>query len=468
MPFMSYDGLIVSPSGYRGIWEKGLNQAMAKKAAKAFARYVGGGEVIVGRDTRHSGPALVQAVIAGLYEGGAKIIDVGIAPTPAIIWKARVSGLNGGVVVSGSHNEPEWNGLKFFLRGGNWPTEKEVDEQYALYLTERDDGNYDAPTHETEDIIDEYVDFIISNLTSAEIERNRPRVVIDAAGGAGSRVTPRLLRALGAEVFVINGDEGVFNRKMEPTPDALSRLSDAVKEKNALVGFAHDCDADRLTLVDEKGQAQSPNMTLAVIADQELKKADKNKILVTNVASSALFKDIADRNNGKLVLSKVGEGHVVRKMLEVNAQIGGEGSSGGVIQPKLNLTRDGVLAAATITSYIGRGISLESLISSFPVYYLIRDKINGRADIGKDMIEAVKSAYPDGQVDTIDGVRVSWERAWGLVRPSRTEPVTWITAEARTQVGAQHLFKELVALTKKYADFGNNKRFFQRLKRLKE
>lgn len=455
---MSYDGIIVSPSGYRGIWGRGLNESVAKRAAKAFARYVGGGDIIVGRDTRESGPSLSAAVMAGLAEVGADFTDVGVAPTPAIIWKGRTGGFRGGVVVSGSHNEPEWNGLKFFLKGGLWPTEKEVEEQYAIYLREHDDGNHDAPAHEVVDFLDDYVEYALSKLNSEPVEAKHPRVVIDAAGGAGIRVTPRLLRNMGAEVFVINSEEGLFNRRMEPVPEALGRLSDVVREKGASVGFAHDCDADRLTLADEKGRPQSPNMTLAFVAEKKLEIASSNKVLVTNVASSALFQDIADRNGGKLVLSKVGEGHVVRKMLDVNALIGGEGSSGGVIQPEINLTRDGVIAAGTILSYVADGVSVSSLISSFPTYYTVRDKVPGTAVVDERIVEAVRSTFPDGYISTIDGVRVSWSGKWGLIRASRTEPVTWITAEAKSQEEARKLYEILAKITSDYATFQGKRR----------
>ncbi|MDP7975153.1 MAG: hypothetical protein ACP5UI_03145 [Thermoprotei archaeon] len=429
--------LMISPSGIRGIWGAGLSPEVAKAAALAFARYTGA-EMIVARDTRPSGSRLVEEVIAGFKLAGSPVSYVGIVPTPVAIWYARKTG-RAGVVVSGSHNEPQWNGLKFFMKGGMWPTDEQV-AGYVGLIKKQDTSPQTTEEAREEDALGPYVRFILDNLEHEAIKKRRPKVVVDAAGGAGAVATPLILSSMGARVSVINGKLGAFTRRMEPVPSALGALAEAVRSNGASVGFAHDCDADRLTLVDENGNALQPDLTLALVSDNVLSTAGPGSKIVVNVASSRIFQDIASARRAELVFSRVGEGHVVRKIIDVNAVVGGEGSSGGVIMPSLNLTRDGVLASGLITQLVASGKSVASFASGLKRYHSISERLpRGSQDL--EWTFSQLSQMSDGAtISRLDGVRLDWPDGWGLLRASNTEPVFLIVAEAETRERAEQIF----------------------------
>lgn len=432
--------LMISPSGIRGIWGEGLRPEVARAAALAFARYTGA-EMIVARDTRPSGSRLVEEVIAGFKLAGVPVSYVGIVPTPVAIWYARKTE-RAGVVVSGSHNEPQWNGLKFFMKQGMWPTDDQV-AQYVGLIKIEDSNPQTTEGAREEDALGPYVRFVLDNVEHEVVKKRRPKVVVDAAGGAGAIATPLILSSMGARVSVINDKLGNFTRRMEPVPSALGALVETVRSNGASVGFAHDCDADRLTLVDERGNALQPDLTLALVSDNVLSTAGQGSKIVVNVASSRIFQDIASARRAELVFSRVGEGHVVRKMVDVNAVVGGEGSSGGVIMPSLNLTRDGVLASGLITQLVASGQSVASFASGLKRYHSMSERIpRGNQDLER-VFSWLSQMSEGATISRLDGMRLDWPDGWGLLRTSNTEPVFVLVAEAETRKRAEQIFSTM-------------------------
>ncbi len=440
--------LIKSHSGVRGIYGEQLKPGIAYKIANKFAEQFKLEKVVIGRDTRSSGEPIKHAVISGLIAAGTNVIDVNIAPTPAILYAIKKFRANGGIIISASHNPPEWNAIKIAGRNGTLLTSNEVDR----ILTRINEEEYISSKPGRiirANIISEYLEKLMNCIDIDLIREGKFKVVIDAGGGAGSLSTPKLLSKLGCKVISINSTPGIFTRKIEPTGEALEELKLMVKSTRADVGFAHDCDADRLACVDDKGRAMSEDYGIAVAVNHELSKT-RNKKLVVNISSSNIFREIAEKQGAKLYWSPVGEANVVSLMMKVDSDIGAEGSSGGFILRKFHLARDGALAAAKILEAMAEtGKSLSQIIDEMPKYYTIKRTIEAKPKLyGKIREALIKKWSREAEVILIDGVKIATNEWWILVRPSKTEPKIRIIAEAKTQSKAIKLVKECMELVK--------------------
>lgn len=345
-------------------------------------------------------------------------------------------------MVTASHNPPEWNGLKFTGPSGQPLTEREFSGLIEVWLGGRPrrcnwrEIGHVLPAR----LLGQYERAIIESVDTGATRQAGLTVVVDPGNGAGSTVTPYVLRELGCSVTALNAvPDGTFPRQIEPTGEALSMLAEAVKESTADVGFAHDCDADRLVCVTETGQALPEDMTLAIVLDSYLKE-NPGATFVTNVASSSLFDEVARRHGSKVYRSRVGESFVVQKMVEVGAPIGGEGSCGGVILPRLSYTRDGILAAAKVTEALAMsGETLSSITGLMPRYFPARCKLPCSRESADRIVKGLIMAHLGETMDTTDGFKLFVEGGWVLVRASGTEPVLRITSEARSSQEAQKL-----------------------------
>lgn len=443
---------IVSASGIRGVVGSGLEPESVARYAAAFgsflARSTGGrdGEVLLGRDTRTSGPLLADAAAAGLRAAGWDVLDGGMCPTPSLLLAVEdSSSAAGGLVLTASHNPPAWNGLKLVGPDGLFLSPEEgrrvqerFDEgpEYAAWsaLGFREEGG-DWTARHLERIL---------GLELVDPERIAGRglhVAVDPVGGAGCDALPRLLRRLGCSVSGIHLDPtGRFPREPEPTAENLGALEEAVRESGADVGMAVDPDADRLSLVDGDGEAVGEDWTLALAV--ELVLAHRPGPVVTNLSTSQVVEDAARRHGAETIRTPVGEANVAAGMHQHGAAVGGEGN-GGVMLADLHATRDAPLAAALVAQLLAeRGRALRNLLGQWPDYHMVRWKGDRPERALEEVYRDAEKAAPGGpEVDRQDGLRLAWrdERRWVHVRPSGTEPVVRVMAEAPGREQAEDL-----------------------------
>lgn len=439
--------LIFTPLGIRGIFGRGFDSNTAMLLANIFGRRLGKGSlVVVGRDTRPSGEVIERAVVAGLTSAGVNVLNVGIAPTPTIEWATDRYDADGGVIISASHNPPEWNALKL-LGGGGILLHPDETESLREEFERGSFGSVpwnELGKEELYDVTAEYLEDLLRFVDVDEVREGGLKVCLDVNGGAGAYVTPYLLNELGVKAITINSAPGIFVRELEPRPDTLEDLSKIVVATESDLGLAHDTDADRLTLVTERGEVLPEDMTLALVVDYVLEKKGGGK-LVVNVASSRIFDYIANKRNAEIYRTPVGEAYVAHKMREVGATVGGEGSCGGVILPEFHLGRDGPLAASLILELMSsKGSSLSDIVKDFPEYYVLRrdfPSVKGWKEIEGELIRI--AAERGMEVELTDGIKISSEELWALVRPSKTELKIRVLVEGEERRGVDTLMEEL-------------------------
>jgi phosphomannomutase len=437
---------MISVSGIRGIVGEGLTPEVITAYAAAFGTFCEGGKVIVGRDNRTTGEMVRHAALAGLLAVGCDVVDLGVVPTPTIQIAVEKAKATGGISFTASHNPDEWNALKFFSSDGLFLDEVQARELQAL----KDDWQvnyvpFDKIGHVSyyEGAADDHITAVLgSSLFDLQAIRKRNfRVAVDAVCGAGCNLIPQLLAELGCEVAKLNCEiKGRFPRNPEPLPEHLDDLCRLVKEKSCDLGFALDPDADRLAIIDENGNPISEENTLVIAAKLVLK--HQPGPLVTNISTTRALDDIALEAEVPIHRTKVGEIHVVRKMQDVKAAIGGEGN-GGVIFPGIHLGRDSAVGAAmTLQSLIEARAPLSVFLKSMPRYVMVKRKVHIE-DLHPDELLAQLSAhFGDDQQDRCDGLKIVRDTGWIHMRASNTEPVIRIYAEGEDQSGAEDLAQE--------------------------
>jgi phosphomannomutase len=460
---------VIGVSGVRGRVGGGLTpEVMARLAAShgaallARAGAAGSRRVVVGRDSRTSGPMLRHAAVAGLLSVGCDVLDLGLAPTPTVLLAVRLLDAAGGLVVTASHNPIDWNAAKLVSSRGVFLTAAEgaaVLEQHRAGGPARAAWDAVGAAAEGEGMLDRHVRRILAAPeVDPELVRSRTfHVVLDACHGVGALLLVPLLRELGCRIDELHAEPtGLFPRDPEPVPANLVELGEEVRARGADLGLAVDPDGDRLALVDETGEPLGEDLTLALAVERVLgvrgersraasagdgpgpgARADGARpAVVTNLSTSRVVEDAAARGGAALVRTRVGEIHVVERMLELGSVIGGEGN-GGVVYPAVHPTRDAGAAAALALSLLAReGGVLSAAAASFPRYAIVKRTVPlaraGAVDAAG--VEAhLRACGPSGpSVDRTDGVRFDWpaERAWLHVRASGTEPVARIIAEA--------------------------------------
>lgn len=415
----------ISISGVRGIYGQDLNLHEINRFASQFAGLIKSGRCVIARDTRPSGRIIAQTMIAGLMAGGIDVYNLGIAPTPAAFREARKYGA--GVIITASHNPLQWNGLKFIIDGRGL-FERELDELL------RRPSEYKNKFGSEYRISTRYVDEV-ANIAKGGV---KVKVGIDAGGGAACGYGESLFKKLGHHYYSINGVAGISSRDPDPTTDDLSDLRALVTTNKLDHGFALDLDADRLVVVSSIGKKLNPDATLLLCIARALEMGMK-KFVSSMDTSVAIEKYVRD-HKGKFSYSKVGEANVVSKMLETNAEAGGEGSSAGFIMPNFNMCRDGLLAAATISSLDKKMI--ERCLTFASQFAQIRSKIAADSALHSAVIEKLVDVFKQesSSVITEDGIKaIIDEDSWVLVRPSNTEHAIRVSVESRADK-AQSLY----------------------------
>jgi phosphomannomutase len=445
---MSFEGLMVSVSGVRGRVGGALTPEIVCQFAAAFGAFSIGRSrsrtIVVGRDSRVSGPMFHSAVVAALQSVGADVLDIGMAPTPTVQMAVEQHHAAGGLAITASHNPVEWNALKFISSSGLFLDAAEGAAMRAVMDGVVPRATWDALGTVTPDTtaIEQHIDAILA-LPFLDVEGIRGRafhVALDTCHGAGITIFPRLLERLGCRVSAINLEpHGRFHRPPEPVAENLGELERLVRESGAVVGFATDPDVDRLALVSDKGAAIGEDYTLALAAKVVLGR--KRGPVVTNLSTSRIVADVAAEAGCELVLAPVGEVNVAVKMRSIGAVVGGEGN-GGVILPDLHLGRDAPLAAALILQLLHESNgTLSAVVARYPQYRIVKDKLD-RPSAPLDAVYAsLKEAFAGAEVDTQDGLRLTWPDRWVHVRPSGTEPIVRVIAEAPTEGEAWELVR---------------------------
>lgn len=434
-------------NGIRGLANKELTAEMAIKVGNAIGAFFKRGELMVGYDARTSGPMLAKAIIAGLNSTGCNVLLAGMAPTPVLQYAVKRHKPDGGVIVTASHNPPEYNGIKVIWNDGieiSHEYEIEIENIYFGEKASFAEWNAIGTTRELPGIIDEYIDAIERHVNVTAIALKHYHILIDGGNSVGSLTGPRLARELGCKVTTINANiDGTFpGRPPEPRPENLRDLAITVKAVGADLGVAYDGDADRSIFVDEKGNVIMGDQTFALVAKYFLTDNPGEKI-VTPLSSSTIVKDIADEYNGQIVWTKIGSVTVSQTMKELRAKLGGE-ENGGIFYGPHQSVRDGGMTTALILNIMARtGEKLSTLIEELPEYFIEKAKIECREEIKQKVLQKLIEQTKGLKTNTIDGVKIWFkDKSSILIRPSGTEPIYRLYAEAKTSQKTKQLIKE--------------------------
>jgi phosphomannomutase len=442
-------GLMVSVSGIRGRVGESLTPEVVATYAAAFgawARSQGEGDsIVVGRDSRVSGPMFHGIVLGALQAVGCRVVDIGLTTTPTCQLAVEDKHAAGGLMLSASHNPIEWNALKFIASSGLFLEADEGAEMRSLvqggipYVTwdelgtvERYDGAVEAHIQKV---------LSIPYLQVEKIKARRFKVALDCVRGAGAVIMPKLLERLGCQVAAINMEpDGHFPRPPEPVAENLGELEDLVRKSHAEVGLAVDPDVDRLALVSDEGRAIGEDYTLALAARIVLR--HRRGPVVTNLSTSRVVEDVAVAAGVPVIRAPVGEVNVAVRMRTERAPVGGEGN-GGVILSEVHLGRDAPVGVALILQLLlEEGRPLSRIVRELPRYVIVKDKLDRPSASLDSVYDALRGAFPGAAADMQDGLRLAWPDRWVHVRPSGTEPIVRVIAEAPTAEEAGELIRQ--------------------------
>ncbi len=433
------NNLKISISGVRGVIGESLTPDLLVRFAESFGTYMGGGTVVVGRDTRTSGEMVLHAVLSGLISSGCRVVNLDIVPVPTVQFTVRKLKASGGIAITASHNPAQWNALKFVRGDGCFLNHYQARELLDIYhqgeYAKVPASEFHAPTRHPA-AIDEHIAAIIKHIGKLPERPRRLRAVVDCVNGAGSVMSAKTLKKLGADVITINDKpDGLFPRPPEPLPENLSALCEAVIRHKADIGFAQDADADRLAIVDETGRPIGEDYTLVIGVDSVLRKTPGT--VVVNLATSSAIDHIAASYDCRILKSKIGEINVTEMMQDESAVVGGEGN-GGVIYPAVNMARDSFTAMTLALHRLhDSGGTLSQLISSYPRYSMVKNTARCPLHLAQETVAHLIKKYKNHQLDLTEGIKIIFDDAWVIVRPSNTEPILRIISEAPTREQAQ-------------------------------
>ncbi len=445
--------LKIGVSGIRGVVGPFLTPQLARAFAQAFGTYVGGGRVVVGRDTRATGPMLQHAVQCGLLAAGCEVIDVGVLPTPTIQLYTGAIGARGGLAITASHNPPEYNALKLFNASGLFFNHYERGELLDIYHQSsfREACEICPVISESAAPIRRHFDRVLAQVDVERIRARRFRVALDAVNGAGAVMTPQFLRdELGCELHAISIDpEQPFPRIAEPRPDTLIELSKLVIDHRCDIGFGQDPDGDRLAVADETGRVIDNDDVLAIAVDAVL--ARDSGPVVVNLTTSMVIDDVAAAHGCKVSRTPVGEANVVEGMLASKAVIGGEGGNGGVIFPAVQYCRDSYAGMALwLDRLAAASETVSQLAAALPRYYRRSATVTLEHGWLGTLMQRLAAEWPDAHLDRRDGLKLMLDQSWVHARASNTEPILRLSVEAKTEARAEALFtraEELLSLS---------------------
>ena len=448
--------LIKSISGIRGTiggrTGDTLNPLDIVKFTTAYAQFIGGKKIVVGRDGRISGLMVRNVVVGTLMGMGYDVIDIGYATTPTTELAVRMAGADGGIIITASHNPRQWNALKLLNSEGEFLTA--ADGAEVLRMAEAEDFNYAEVDHLGSLTIDDsynqrHIDSVLAlKLVDVDaIKARKFRVCVDTINSVGGIILPDLFKALGVDYEILNGEcTGDFAHNPEPLEKNLQGIMDKMKKGGFDLGIVVDPDVDRLAFISEDGTMFGEEYTLVSVADYVLSHTVGNT--VSNLSSTRALRDVTEKHGGKYTAAAVGEVNVTTKMKEVGAVIGGEGN-GGVIYPESHYGRDALVGIALFLSSLAqKGCKVSELRATFPDYQIAKNRIDLTPETDVDAILVkVKEMFAkdtSAQVNDIDGVKIDFPDRWVHLRKSNTEPIIRVYSEAQTMEQADELGKQLM------------------------
>lgn len=443
--------LIVSVSGIRGIVGAGLTPGPVVAFAQALGTYLAGGRIVLARDSRPSGEVVRHAVLAGLLASGCEVRDLGIVPTPTCGLAIRRLDAAGAVQITASHNPAPWNGLKLFGGDGGVLSAGRGREVKQLF----DAGRFASVSHDKLGCVracrhaaDWHRERVLQLVDGPRIRSRGFRTLLDANGGAGGPLGMVLLEALQGHPPVMQGEQpdGNFVHPPEPLAENLHTILPLVPQCGADAGFVLDPDADRLAIIDETGRYIGEELTLALAVLCRLRQ--ERGPVVINMSSSRVVEDIARQFGVPCQRSAVGEANVVEAMRANGAVIGGEGN-GGVIDPRVGWVRDPFIGMGLVLDLMAETQQkLSQLVAGLPSYTIVKDKYDMPRDRLPWLNATLQRRWPEARANTLDGLRLDWADRWVHVRPSNTEPIVRVIAEAPAAADAERLCREVGALLK--------------------
>ncbi|MEX2212941.1 MAG: hypothetical protein WD768_02360 [Phycisphaeraceae bacterium] len=476
--------LMLSVSGLRGLIGQSLTPPVAARFAAAFGTWLrtqskeASPRVVIGRDSRPSGEMIELAAAAGLISVGCEVIALGIATTPTTAVMVEHLKAAGGMVITASHNPIIWNGIKCLRYDGVAPPPAEANEIIRRF---KEDDVSHVPVESLKAMRRDdtgsrvHIDRILPLIDVDAIRKAKLKCVLDSVHGAGGPATAQLLEELGVELVHLYGEPtGLFPHTPEPTRDNLTELAAAVAKHKAHVGFAQDPDADRLALVDERGTYIGEEYTLVLCAmhvlgapsrqggaESERTPAatgapavrvsiappcrDGAPVVAANLSTSRMIDDVAARFGATVVRTAVGEANVAAAMKSHHAPVGGEGN-GGIIVPRVTYVRDSLTGIAlTLELLATRGKPLSAIVDEIPRYAIVKDKLPFDPAVAARLVSSLKQVFSTQKIDLQDGVRIDWPDRWVHARPSNTEPIMRIIAEAPTESDANELIAKVRA-----------------------
>jgi phosphomannomutase len=455
--------LIKSISGIRGTIggkpDDGLTPIDIVKFTSAFGTLIlknnkskKASTVIIGRDARISGQMVSNIVSGTLIGMGIDVIDLELSTTPTVEIAVTELKASGGIILTASHNPKQWNALKLLNEKGEFISEETGKELLEIankgeftYAEVNELGSYSV----NNDFLNTHIQKILDlpYVDAAAIKKAGFNVVIDAINSSGGFAVPALLEKLGVKkITTINAEPtGNFAHNPEPLPEHLTDLSKTVVKQKAHIGISVDPDVDRLALVCEDGEMFGEEYTLVAVSDYVLQQHKKGNT-VSNLSSTRALRDITEKQGGKYSASAVGEVNVVKMMKDTNAIIGGEGN-GGIILPELHYGRDALVGIAIFLTHLAKyGKSASMLRKSYPNYFISKNKIELTPQINVDnVLTKVKEKYKKQPVNTVDGVKIEFDKEWVHLRKSNTEPIIRIYSESQTQSTAENLAKKIIS-----------------------
>ena len=445
-------------TGVRKIYGTEFDLEMALNLGRALGTLVDSGTVLIARDARTTGLMVADALSAGVMSTGVNVVRLGIVPTPTLAYLTMKKGYEAGLMVTASHNPPEYTGIKFWSKSSMGFTSAEERKLEEIYETKKfTAAPWDKLGKETalETAVDEHISALLEKCDADLIRSKNFNIVVDPGNGAACVLAPYLFQKLSSKLVTINGQpDGHFpGRKSEPDEESLGDLMQMVKDTGADLGIAHDGDSDRVVFVTEKGEVIRGDRTIALLSQDYLATSKKGTI-VTTVDSSLALDEIIEAAGGKTIRTPVGDIQVAVEVKDSKAVMGGE-ACGVFILPEFHMAPEPFLAACRILEKMARtGKGFCELISDIPIYPLMKAKLPCTNEKKSSVMENLANALPDGLKDvvdviTVDGIGVTLKEGWILVRPSGTEPVIRITCERPTEDLVSRTLEEAKAIIEK-------------------
>jgi phosphomannomutase/phosphoglucomutase len=436
-------------NGIRGESNGYLNCELALKVGKSIVTVLGPGPIAIAMDTRISSDMIRSAVSAGMMSMGADVHNLGMIPTPALQYYVKThKEVTGGVMITASHNPPEFNGIKCVSADG---TECKPEEEAAIedaYDRDLQVVTWKEVGHEIriEDAGERYIDAVVSKVDVDLIKKAKLKVCLDCANGASVRTSPLLLEKLGVEAVIINGEpDGMFpGHYSEPVEENLWELKERVVKESADLGFAHDGDADRCIFVSDKGTYLPGDYSLAILSKLQIEHGKGKKLIITPVSTSAMVEELVESLGADLTYTAVGSPVVARRMIADGSPMGGE-DNGGLIFADHQYCRDGAMTAARMIEAVAKYGSLQAQADQLPKYVTIKAAARCDNDKKSVLVDRIAVNHSSEKIDRTDGLKIIFDDGWVLLRPSGTEPKFRIYSESKDADVAKRRSEQFVA-----------------------